>query len=70
MPFTHRESGPYEVRSVTRQLQGLIIGLESTVKQRTAALETSNKKLQHEILQRKELETQLVHAQENEQSVN
>ena len=66
MPFTHRESGPYEVRSVTRQLQGLIIGLESTVKQRTAALETSNKKLQHEILQRKELETQLVHAQKME----
>ena len=65
MPFTHRESGPYEVRSVTRQLQATIIGLESTVKQRTAALETSNKKLQHEILQRKELETQLVHAQEN-----
>ena len=29
-------------------------------------METSNKKLQHEILQRKELETQLVHAQKME----
>ena len=63
VPFVHRESGPYEVRSVTRQLQGLIIGLESTVKQRTSALVKSNQKLQNEIQQRKELETQLVHAQ-------
>ena len=66
IPFTHRESGPYEVRSVTRQLQGLIIGLESTVKQRTSALVKSNQKLQNEIQQRKELETQLVHAQKME----
>ena len=66
VPFVHRESGPYEVRSVTRQLQGLIIGLESTVKQRTSALVKSNQKLQNEIQQRKELETQLVHAQKME----
>ncbi len=66
MPFTHKESGPYEVRSVTRQLKGLIVGLEGTVRQRTAALEASNKKLQEEIRQRKELETQLVHAQKME----
>ena len=66
IPFTHRESGPYEVRSVTRQLQGLIIGLESTVKQRTSALVKSNQKLQNEIQQRMELETQLVHAQKME----
>ena len=66
MPFTHRESGPYEVRSVTRQLQGLIIGLEDTVKQRTSALASSNLKLQAEFKQRKELETQLVHAQKME----
>ena len=66
IPFTHRESGPYEVRSVTRQLKGLIIGLESTVKQRTSALVKSNQKLQSEIQQRKELETQLVHAQKME----
>ena len=66
VPFVHRESGPYEVRSVTRQLHGLIIGLESTVKQRTSALVKSNQQLQNEIQQRKELETQLVHAQKME----
>ena len=66
MPFTHKESGPFEIRSVSRQLKGLITGLEDTVKKRTAALETSNKQLQTEIHQRKELETQLVHAQKME----
>ncbi len=65
-PFTHKESGPYEVRSVTRQLKGLIVGLEGTVKQRTAALESTNLKLQAEMKQRIELETQLVHAQKME----
>ena len=65
-PFTHKESGPYEVRSVTRQLKGLISGLEGTVRQRTAALESSNQKLQAEMKQRIELETQLVHAQKME----
>jgi signal transduction histidine kinase len=65
-PFTHKESGPYEVRSVTRQLKGLIVGLEDTVRRRTAALETSNQKLSAEMKQRIELETQLVHAQKME----
>ena len=65
-PFTLRESGPYEIRSVTKRLQGLIIGLESTVNRRTAALQKSNAQLTQEIQQRKELETQLVHAQKME----
>ena len=65
-PFTLRESGPYEIRSVTKRLQGLIIGLESTVNRRTAALQKSNTQLTQEIQQRKELETQLVHAQKME----
>ena len=38
-PFTLRESGPYEVRSVTKRLRGLINSLESRVKQRTTALQ-------------------------------
>jgi signal transduction histidine kinase len=65
-PFTLRESGPYEIRSVTKRLQGLIIGLESTVNRRTSALRKSNAQLTLEIQQRKELETQLVHAQKME----
>ncbi|NDH17075.1 MAG: hypothetical protein EBY48_08385, partial [Opitutae bacterium] len=65
-PFTLRESGPYEVRSVTKRLRGLINSLESRVKQRTTALQKSNEKLQLEMQQRKELETQLVHAQKME----
>ena len=65
-PFTLRESGPYEIRSVTKRLQGLIIGLESTVNRRTAALQKSNTQLTKEMQQRKELETQLVHAQKME----
>jgi signal transduction histidine kinase len=65
-PFTLRESGPYEIRSVTKRLQGLIIGLESTVNRRTAALQKSNTQLTQEMQQRKELETQLVHAQKME----
>lgn len=65
-PFTLRESGPYEIRSVTKRLRGLIASLEDRVKKRTAALQKSNFKLQEEMRQRKELETQLVHAQKME----
>ena len=65
-PFTLRETGPYEVRSVTKRLRGLINSLESRVKQRTTALQKSNEKLQLEMQQRKELETQLIHAQKME----
>ena len=65
-PFTLAESGPYEIRSVTKRLRGLINGLEARVKKRTAALQHSNEKLKLEMEQRKELETQLVHAQKME----
>jgi signal transduction histidine kinase len=65
-PFTLMETGPYEVRSVTKRLRGLINSLESRVKQRTTALQKSNEKLQLEMQQRKELETQLIHAQKME----
>ncbi|MEL0098375.1 MAG: ATP-binding protein [Opitutae bacterium] len=65
-PFTLAESGPYEIRSVTKRLRGLINGLEARVKKRTAALQKSNEQLQLEMQQRKELETQLVHAQKME----
>ena len=65
-PFNLKESGPYEIRSVTKRLQGLIIGLEGTVQKRTAALQKSNLQLKEEMRQRQELETQLVHAQKME----
>ena len=65
-PFNLKASGPYEIRSVTKRLQGLIIGLESTVLKRTASLQKSNDKLKLEMRQRQELETQLVHAQKME----
>ena len=42
-PFTLRETGPYEVRSVTKRLRGLINSLESRVKQRTTALKKATK---------------------------
>jgi len=42
------------------------MGLESTVDERTADLKKSNAQLKQEITQRKELETQLVHAQKME----
>ncbi len=66
LPFVMTEVGPSEVRSLTRRLQGLIIGLEGMVKERTSALEAKKNQLQFEIKQRKELETQLVHAQKME----
>ena len=65
-PFTLKETGPYEIRSVIKRLQGLILGLESTVKKRTASLQAKTIQLQAEMDQRKELETQLVHAQKME----
>ena len=65
-PFNLRESGPYEIRSVTKRLRGLIGGLETRVKKRTAALQKSNNQLKQEMQQRIELETQLVHAQKME----
>jgi signal transduction histidine kinase len=51
---------------VIKRLQGLILGLESTVKKRTASLQAKTVQLQEEMNQRKELETQLVHAQKME----
>lgn len=65
-PFNSPETGPLEIRSLTRRLKGLIVGLEDTVKQRTAALVKKTKQLELEMKQRKELETQLVHAQKME----
>jgi signal transduction histidine kinase len=65
-PFTLKETGPYEIRSVIKRLQGLILGLESTVKKRTSSLHAKTIQLQEEMNQRKELETQLVHAQKME----
>jgi signal transduction histidine kinase len=65
-PFNSPQIGPIEVKSLTRRLQGLIIGLESTVKKRTSALVKKTDELKLEITQRKELETQLVHAQKME----
>ena len=65
-PFSMAEIGPYEIRSLTRRLQGLILGLEETVEQRTSELRGKTVQLQAEIQQRMELETQLVHAQKME----
>ncbi len=65
-PFSMVEVGPYEIRSLTRRLQGLIFGLEETVESRTRELKERTIQLQTEIHQRKELETQLVHAQKME----
>ena len=65
-PFSMTEAGPYEIRSLTRRLQGLILGLEETVEQRTSELRGKTIQLQAEMQQRMELETQLVHAQKME----
>ena len=65
-PFSMTEAGPYEIRSLTRRLQGLILGLEETVEQRTSELRGKTVQLQAEMQQRMELETQLVHAQKME----
>jgi len=65
-PFILKETGPYEIRSLIKRLQGLILGLESTVIKRTASLQAKTVQLQEEMNQRKELETQLIHAQKME----
>ena len=65
-PFSMVEVGPYEIRSLTRRLQGLIFGLEETVESRTKALKERTIQLQTEMQQRIELETQLEHAQKME----
>ena len=58
-PFLLAETGPEEIRSLTSRLRVLVHGLEGQVSNRTRALE-------QEMLQRRQLETQLVHAQKME----
>ena len=58
-PFLLAETGPEEIRSLTGRLRVLVHGLEGQVSNRTRALE-------QEMLQRRQLETQLVHAQKME----
>tara|TARA_Y100000588_G_scaffold386312_1_gene481601 strand:- start:1009 stop:2667 length:1659 start_codon:yes stop_codon:yes gene_type:complete len=65
-PFILAETGPAEIRSLTRRLRVLVHGLEEQVAQRTHALRTKAHQLEEEIMQRKHLETQLVHAQKME----
>ena len=65
-PFVLAETGPEEIRSLTRRLRVLVHGLEEQVAQRTHALRTKAHQLEEEMMQRKHLETQLVHAQKME----
>jgi signal transduction histidine kinase len=65
-PFILAETGPAEIRSLTRRLRVLVHGLEEQVVQRTHALRTKAHQLEEEMMQRKHLETQLVHAQKME----
>ena len=65
-PFILAETGPAEIRSLTRRLRVLVHGLEEQVTQRTHALRTKAHQLEEEMMQRKHLETQLVHAQKLE----
>jgi len=65
-PFILAETGPAEIRSLTRRLRVLVHGLEEQVAQRTHALRTKAHQLEEEMMQRKHLETQLVHAQKME----
>jgi signal transduction histidine kinase len=65
-PFILAETGPAEIRSLTRRLRVLVHGLEEQVSQRTHALRTKAHQLEEEMMQRKQLETQLVHAQKME----
>ncbi len=58
-PFLLAETGPEEIRSLTSRLRVLVHGLEGQVSNRTRALE-------QEMMQRRQLETQLVHAQKME----
>jgi len=65
-PFILAETGPAEIRSLTRRLRVLVHGLEEQVAQRTHALRAKAHQLEEEMMQRKHLETQLVHAQKME----
>lgn len=65
-PFILAETGPAEIRSLTRRLRVLVHGLEEQVTQRTHALRTKAHQLEEEMMQRKHLETELVHAQKME----
>ena len=65
-PFEMRETGPVEVRSLSRRLGSLVHGLEERVQQRTQQLQTKAAELEQEMEQRKELEGQLVFAQKME----
>ncbi len=65
-PFALAVVGPHEVRSLTTRLGGLVHGLEETVAVRTRDLRKKASELEQEMNQRKELETQLVHAQKLE----
>ena len=65
-PFILAETGPAEIRSLTRRLRVLVHGLEEQVAQRTHALRTKAHQLEEEMMQRKHLETELVHAQKME----
>ena len=65
-PFILAETGPEEIRSLTSRLRVLVHGLEERVAHRTQALHAKTHQLEQEMLQRKQLETQLVHAQKME----
>ncbi|MBC8347963.1 MAG: ATP-binding protein [Verrucomicrobia bacterium] len=65
-PFILAETGPAEIRSLTRRLRVLVHGLEEQVAQRTHALRAKAHQLEEEMMQRKHLETELVHAQKME----
>ncbi len=58
--------GPQEVKSLTTRLGDLVHGLEETVALRTRDLREKATQLEQEMDQRKDLETQLVHAQKLE----
>ncbi len=65
-PFIMAETGPTEIRALAGRLRVLVHSLEEQVSQRTQALGKKAHELEQEMLQRKELETQLVHAQKME----
>ena len=65
-PFEMKETGPAEVRSLTKRLGSLVQGLEERVMMRTEQLQAKAAELEQEMEQRKELEGQLVFAQKME----
>ena len=65
-PFEMKETGPAEVRSLTKRLGSLVQGLEERVSNRTEQLQAKAAELEQEMKQRKELEGQLVFAQKME----